>query len=104
MFEKAENPDRVFVGISWQFDLEIDGDCFNVETRPDQVRRLDFHARESRGVCWARAQSQRLWNGEEFTLQSDSHMRFVPAWDRILLEMCEACGCERGLEHLSNAL
>lgn len=97
LFDKAENPDRVFVGICWQFDPETDQECFLVETRTEQVRRVDFHASESRGVCWARAQSQRLWAGEEFTLQIDSHMRFVPAWDRILLEMYEACRNKRAV-------
>ena len=97
LFDKAEIPDRVFVGICWQFDPETDQDCFVIKTRPEQVRRVDFHPSESRGVCWARAQTQRLWEGEEFTLQIDSHMRFVQDWDRILLEMIDACPAERAV-------
>lgn len=97
LFEKAENPDRVFVGICWQFAPGADQDCFTIETRPEQVRRVDFQAKKSRGVCWARNHAQRLWRGEEFTLQIDSHMRFVPGWDRILLEMYEACPTDRAV-------
>jgi hypothetical protein len=36
MFEKAIFPERIFVGICWQFDEEEDKDCFQVETRPEQ--------------------------------------------------------------------
>lgn len=97
LFEKAEAPERIFVGICWQFAPETDADCFIFETRPDQVRRVDFHAKDSRGVCWARSHAQRLWNGEEFTLQIDSHMRFVQSWDRLLLDMHAACPTERAV-------
>lgn len=97
LFEKADHPDRVFVGICWQFVPERDQECFKVETRPKQVRKIDFHAKDSRGVCWARHQVQKLWRGEGFTLQIDSHMRFVPGWDRILLEMYRACRNERAV-------
>ena len=97
LFEKAEHPDRIFVGICWQFDPEFDQDCFQVEDRPDQVRKVEFHAKESRGVCWARHQVQKLWNGEEFSLQIDSHMRFVSGWDEILLEMYHSCPTARAV-------
>jgi hypothetical protein len=97
LFEKAINPDKVFVGICWQFVPGEDDDCFKEITRPDQVRVSEFHASESRGVCWARSHSQKLWNGEEFTLQIDSHMRFVTGWDQILLEMHKNCPSEKSV-------
>jgi len=97
LFAKAAKPDRIFVGLCWQFVPDDDADCFQVETRPDQVRRIDFHAKESRGVCWARNQAQALWRDEEFTLQIDSHMRFVEGWDEILLEMYVACPTDRAV-------
>lgn len=97
LFEKAANPDRIFVGLCWQFVPGDDDDCFEVETRPDQVRRIDFHAKESRGVCWARNKVQSLWEGEEFTLQIDSHMRFVDDWDELLLGMYADCPSEKSI-------
>lgn len=97
LFEKARYPDRISVGICWQFVPGDDDDCFQVETRPDQCRIVKFHAKDSRGVCWARHQTQKLWQGEEFTLQIDSHMRFAPEWDRQLLEMYTACGTDRAV-------
>lgn len=91
MFEKANKPERVFAGICWQSLPEEDADCFSVVTRPDQVREARFHIREARGLGWARQQAQALWQGEEYSLQIDSHMRFVPGWDDIMLQMLAAC-------------
>lgn len=91
LFDKAENPDRVFVGICWQCIPLEDDDCFKIETRPRQVRFKKFHAKDSQGVGWARHFAQSLWKGEDFTLQIDSHMRFVPGWDCILLDMYAQC-------------
>lgn len=91
LFEKAKHPERVFVGICWQSLPEEDQDCFQVETRPDQVRILHFHINEARGLGWARQHASSLWQGEEYSLQIDSHMRFVPDWDEKMLDMLVAC-------------
>lgn len=91
LFEKAARPDRVFVGICWQFVPEEDQDCFTVETRPDQVRKVEFHADQAQGVGWARSQAEALWDSEAYVLQIDSHMRFVPDWDAKMIRMLAAC-------------
>jgi len=91
LFEKACHPERIFVGICWQTFPDLDQDCFEVETRPGQVRVLHFHARDTNGVGWARQQAQSLWQDEEYVLQIDSHTRFVPNWDVKALEMLAAC-------------
>lgn len=100
LFERALHPERVFVGVCWQTVPEEDGDCFAVRPRPGQVRTKSFHIREARGLGWARAQAQSLWEGEEFSLQIDSHMRFVDGWDERLLDMLGACdGADPVLTH-----
>jgi len=91
LFEKASHPDRITVGICWQFFPERDAACFELETRPQQVRVVKVHAKESQGVCWARRQTQELWQGEDYTLQIDSHMRFVPGWDVRMIAQLEQC-------------
>jgi peroxiredoxin/predicted 2-oxoglutarate/Fe(II)-dependent dioxygenase YbiX/glycosyltransferase involved in cell wall biosynthesis len=91
LFDKAAYPDRIFVGICWQFDEAEDQDCFQISTRPDQVRVYPVDWRESDGVCWARHQTQLLWEGEEYTLQIDAHMRFVQGWDELLIAELNAC-------------
>ena len=92
LFAQATHPERIFVGICWQFVPGEDDDCFILAPPfPDQVRRLDVHASESLGACWARHQVQSLWQGEDYYFQVDSHMRFVPGWDERLIEMLELC-------------
>lgn len=91
LFAKARHPERIFVGICWQFDPQSDADCFQVEVHPEQVRRVDFHVTQAKGLGWARAQAQELWRGEEFMLQIDSHMRFVADWDERMLAELAAC-------------
>jgi hypothetical protein len=96
LFDKAVRPDRVFVGICWQLIPGRDDDCRGLRTRPGQVREATFHAtRESRGACWARHQVQKLWRGEEYFLQIDSHCRFEPGWDARYIEMLRACPSPR---------
>lgn len=74
LFEKADRPDRITVGICWQFDPELDGDCFRVPSpRPAQT----------------------LFSGDDYVLMIDSHMRFVPGWDEALIEELGRCESPR---------
>ena len=41
------------------------------------IRLLDIQAKDARGCHWARYIAQLLWEGEDFYLQLDSHMRFT---------------------------
>ncbi|WP_170942151.1 GlcNAc-transferase family protein [Noviherbaspirillum denitrificans] len=91
LFEKAAHPERVFIGICWQYVPVDDDDCFVLDTRPEQIRTIKVHASESKGVCWARSQVQTLWRGEDYFLQVDSHMRFAAGWDDLLIEMLGKC-------------
>lgn len=91
LYEKARYPDRIYVGICWQFDEKEDQHCFEIVTRPEQVRIYPVDWREAEGVCWARHQTQLLWDGEEYTFMTDSHMRFVPGWDELMIEELARC-------------
>jgi hypothetical protein len=91
LFAKAAKPERISVGICWQVIPGEDDDCFQFETRPEQVRAVRFHANESKGAGWARHQVYQLWQGEDFFLQIDSHMRFAENWDAGLIAMLERC-------------
>ncbi len=97
LFEKAKYPERIFVGICWQFIAEEDAAFFEVDTRPEQVRRVDFDARESKGACWAKVQAMSLWQGEEYILNIDSHMRFAQDWDEQMLDTLAMCPSEKAL-------
>ncbi len=92
LFEKAMHPERVSVGICWQFDKEADTHCFEVPyPRPKQVRVKKFHYEDSLGAGWARSTAQSLCRDEEYTLMLDGHMRFVEGWDEKLIHMLERC-------------
>lgn len=92
LFAKADHPDRVFVGICWQYISEEDDDCFQIPSpRPQQTRVIHKDARDGKGACWARSLVQSLWQGEEYFFQIDAHSRFEPGWDTILLDMLSKC-------------
>ncbi|MEA3017921.1 MAG: hypothetical protein QOI38_2643 [Sphingomonadales bacterium] len=88
LYHKAADPRRLRVAVFWQ---RADG-----EELPRAVRRLpnleliEVPYQESRGVNWARAHLQRLWQGEAYTMFLDSHHRFAAGWDRTLIGMHRA--------------
>lgn len=89
LFAKASNPERVFVGLNWQFAAE-DGDVpFFDQPYRERIRLLEVPAAQSRGACWARHLTQSLYAGEAFSFQTDAHMRFAPSWDSTLVDMHE---------------
>lgn len=88
LFGQAERPDLVYVGVCWQLHPRSDAHCFSrAPRRPAQIRTATLDYRSARGPCFARAACQRLWRGEEFYLQIDSHMRFARGWDSKLKAM-----------------
>jgi hypothetical protein len=92
LYDKARQPERIFVGSCVQLIASEDDHCRRVPSpRPEQCREVGFDARKSLGLGWARLQSASLWRGEEYTLQIDSHMRFVAGWDEKLIAMLALC-------------
>ncbi len=96
LFKKAKHPERIFVGICNQVNMETDKDFFSeVYPYPDQVREMIVPAQESKGVCWARHQAQKLYKGEDYVLMIDSHMRFIQDWDEKFIEELKLCPSEK---------
>lgn len=91
LFTRARHPDRITVGVCWQYEPRLDRDCFRIRTRPDQVKGVHVHVSDVRGLGWARHLTERLWTGEEYVLQIDGHTRFADGWDDMLLEQLAAC-------------
>ena len=83
MIAKAKNPENLVFGLCWQYDETEPVDMF--DNNP-QFRVSKHHYSESQGLGWARHITNTLYDGEEFTLQIDSHHRFVQDWDVIVLE------------------
>ena len=87
--QKAGRPELLRFGICWQRDAsDLAPDLW---TDP-RFRVLDVHWRDSRGACWARAEAMKLWQGEDFYLQVDSHCRFARDWDLTLVRMMTETG------------
>jgi hypothetical protein len=85
--ENAKKPKNLVFGIARQFHNEDGFDKLEKYRKDKRFRILDIPFTESRGACWARNQIQQLYNGEEYTLQIDSHMRFAPNWDDEMIKM-----------------
>jgi hypothetical protein len=89
---KATRPDLLRFGVCWQRD---ESDSLEELAADRRLRVVDVDYRASRGACWARHQTQQLYDGEDFTLQLDSHHRFVEGWDTALIAMLRATGSRK---------
>ena len=82
--DKAAFPDRLRFGICWQHDPEDKWDQLQDFISDSRFTIMDVPSSSSKGLGWARQRTQQLYNGETFTMQLDSHHRFIKDWDRIL--------------------
>ena len=87
--DNARWPADLRFGICWQEDP--DAPVPLNEFRSDgRFRFANYLVAESEGGTWARSIAQRFWEGEQFTLQVDSHMKFDEHWDVRLIKMLES--------------
>jgi hypothetical protein len=87
MISKAKYPENLRIGIAWQHSKEDTWDTLDEYKNDSRFRILDIDYKESQGVCWARSCVQQLYSNEDYTLQLDSHHRFVENWDEELITM-----------------
>ena len=81
----AKYPNDLTFGIAWQHNPEDKWDNLDEYKNDSRFRILDYNYLESKGLCWARRQIQKAYEGEEYTLQLDSHHRFTQDWDETAL-------------------
>jgi hypothetical protein len=95
MYEKASRPERVFTGVIQQ-NKESKEDCFDscskckARKASGHIRVKNFPHTEAKGPTFARFEATKLWDGEEYFLQIDSHTKFQPGWDETVLNELEA--------------
>jgi len=128
MFESAANPERLFVGLVMQNcnkdcktgvidkrgtikDAGPDMDCYKEFCESEvgrsscenqQVRLLSINETESLGPAQARYFATKLWQGEQWFFQIDSHCTFSDGWDKELLQEyfnCPTSNPKRVLTH-----
>lgn len=87
-YTQARWPERLRFGVIDQSpaSMQFRGDN---DVPPMQVDCIHIDPREARGVCWARALAMTLYDEEDWFLQIDSHMDFVPGWDALFIEQAE---------------
>lgn len=113
MISNAKHPENLHVGICWQHGEEEPTDIFldagfvisgfredprvggatvldMVSPEGTRVSAIDIHFHKTQGACWARNQIQQLYTDEKYTMQLDSHHRFVEGWDDIAIDMLES--------------
>ena len=94
MLENSKKPKNLRIGICRQYHPDDKFDVLDEYKDDFRFRVVDVLYSESKGVCWARNQVQQLYDGEEYTLQIDSHMRFEKNWDDELIKMVK--GLQKG--------
>jgi hypothetical protein len=87
--EQAAFPERLHFGIMWQHAAEDTWDTIEEYRNHPQFKIVDVDYKLSQGVCWARHEMQKLYQGETYYLQLDSHHRFDKHWDIKLVKMLQ---------------
>ena len=112
-YEKAKHPEKLFVGLVQQncekdcvsgvmddgnvVSAPPDVDCYQVfcdgtgkqYCENDQIRVLNVAESESLGPYAARYFASKLWFGEQWYMQIDTHMTFAQDWDATSVEMLQ---------------
>lgn len=84
LIENCSIPENLVICIAHQYD---DLHAIDKYRYDDRFKIIDIPFAESKGACWARNAIQQRYDGEEYTLQLDSHHRFAPNWDQELIGM-----------------
>jgi Glycosyltransferase (GlcNAc) len=82
-------------GICWQ--RSEDDQCLKPYKKDKRFRIDTVPWQESKGLCSARSRIQGMYEGEDYTLQLDSHHRFAQDWDVQLIEFMELTGSGKPL-------
>jgi Glycosyltransferase (GlcNAc) len=83
----ANHPNNLVFSIARQYHEDDKFDNLDKFRDDKRFKIIDIPYYESKGACWARNLLQQQYNGEEYTLQIDSHMRFAGGWDTEFINM-----------------
>jgi hypothetical protein len=86
LYEMAEKPENVYVGICQQNKDEEDQDCVGKYNNKNiRIKRISY--KEAKGPTYARYLCGELYKDEEYYFQIDSHSKFLKNWDTKLISM-----------------
>lgn len=97
LFEMADKPERVWVGICEQNETGKEG-CVPGEFKYwHRVRRITIPHKEAKGPTYARYLCSTLYRGETYFMQIDSHTRFIKKWDSACIRELKKCPSEKAV-------
>lgn len=79
--------DAGFSIISADSSRSLQDPIIDLEYNGHKIKLIDVDYSKSQGACWARNYIQKFYNNQKYTLQLDSHHRFIKGWDEELLKM-----------------
>lgn len=93
---KASDPSRLYFGICAQCD-PINDDLEDLLFIHSNIKLKVINYTQSKGTCWARSIAQSLYSNQTYSLQIDSHMRFIDNWDTELIEMWKSLNDDKAI-------
>ena len=84
---KSKYPENLVFSIAWQHSVDDEWDTLGDYVNDSRFKIIDIDYRDSKGACWARNRLQQNYTDEQYTLQLDSHHRFIENWDEDLINM-----------------
>ena len=96
LLANARRPESLRFGICWQYDTKQPVNLARFES-DKRFKFSTYSIGESEGGSWARNIAQEFWDGEDYTLQIDSHMAFARGWDASLVRMMRTLPAEKPL-------
>ncbi|AYV84803.1 MAG: hypothetical protein Hyperionvirus40_7 [Hyperionvirus sp.] len=85
--KNSYKPENLVFAIAWQHSNEDSWDTLDEFKNDPRFKIIDINYKDSLGVCWARNRISEHYDNEAYTLQIDSHHRFIINWDLELITM-----------------
>lgn len=105
IFDNAEHPDRVFVGISLIAKKKKSfKDIKSITSKHKNVRAIThkqkFNDLSTLGVGFNRKKAEELYSGQDYFLQVDAHSFFETAWDTRIIDLFKEAVDEVGDDNI----
>jgi glycosyltransferase involved in cell wall biosynthesis len=97
LFIAADHPENLRFGIVNQ---QAKGKFDDFSWLTDQAKVKNIPYQDAKGAGYARKLAMELYDGEDFFLQIDSHMRFAKGWDTRLIDMYDWCVNDAGTDRI----
>jgi len=97
IYSNAKNPENIYIGICEQNNYDNSNELCLLKNNKIykkyenniKIHRMNY--KEAKGPTYARYFCSKLWSGQQYYFQIDSHTKFVKDWDIHLITMLEQC-------------